>query len=266
MTAVGALVAHSLRRRRGFLIAALVTVVAFQFFMIAAARSLEESGGFSELRALMPDFLQRMTNMAAASFQGIVLFGYSHPAVLVCLIALAVTIGTEPAAEIESKFVDLVMARPVRRAAVVNRTLVVLIAATVGAVGCMVAATTIGLRLLAPSLPGPEPRVILSLAVNLALVVVAWGAIALMLAAFSKRRATAAAACGLLAFATFVLDYVGRFWQAVSGISRISPFHYFSPFEMIGGRPLSLVDVAVLLAIIGSGSVIAHVVYARRDL
>ncbi len=44
--------------------------------------------------------------------------------------------------------------------------------------------------------------------------------------------ATAVAICGFLAFAMFVLDYVGRFWQAIGGVSMLSPFHYYSPFPL----------------------------------
>jgi hypothetical protein len=88
----------------------------------------------------------------------------------------------------------------------------------------------------------------------------------LALASLSKRRATVAAACGLLAFAMFVLDYVGRFWDAVIPFARVSPFHYFDPFAMIGGRPLPATDLVTLFAIFLAGAVMANVAYARRDL
>ena len=59
--------------------------------------------GFQQLQALMPNFIEQWTNMMAASFQGFVLFGYSHPLVELFLIAVVVSIGTEAVAEIESK-------------------------------------------------------------------------------------------------------------------------------------------------------------------
>jgi hypothetical protein len=131
----------------------------------------------------------------------------------------------------------------------------------------MLAATWSGLRLLTPaSARQPELRVVVSLAVNLAFLVLAWGSIALALASLSRRRSTVAAACGLLAFAMFVLDYVGRFWDTVTPVARISPFHYFDPFAMIGGRPLPASDLVTLFAIFAAGAVVANVVYARRDL
>lgn len=267
MSGLATLTRHSLRRRRGFLAATALMLIVFQFFMILAARSLEQSGRFRLVEALMPAFMGQWTNMAAASFRGFVLFGYSHPLVQLFLVAMAIGIGTEPAAEIESKFIDLLMARPLPRTAAINRTLIVLVVAIVGAVACMLVATWSGLRLLAPPTARiPAARVILSLAGNLACLVLAWGGIALAIASCSRRRTTAATVCGFLAFATFVLDYVGRFWDTVSRVSRVSPFHYYDPFAMIGGQPLRVFDLVILSAVFCVTALIANVAYARRDL
>jgi len=64
----------------------------------------------------------------------------------------------------------------------------------------------------------------------------------------------------------FVLDYVGRFWDAVAPVARVSPFHYFDPFGMMGGLPLATSNVVTLLAVFAAGGVIANIAYARRDL
>jgi ABC-type transport system involved in multi-copper enzyme maturation permease subunit len=261
------LVRHSLRRSRGFLAAAYLLMFGFQWLMILVARQLEEANRFEQLGGLMPAFISQWTNMVAASFRGFVLFGYSHPVVLIFLVALAISIGSEPAGEIESKFVDILMTRPLRRGAAVARTLIVLVIAIAGAVTSMFIGTWCGLKVFAPAAAiVPDTRTILALAVNLALVVLAWGAIALVAASFAKRRASVTATCGLLALTLFVLDYVGRFWNPAKGISRVSPFHYFSPFAMIGGGSLPINDVLVLVATTVVCSVVATLVYARRDL
>jgi beta-exotoxin I transport system permease protein len=267
MTGVLTLVRHSLRRWRVFLAATALVLVVFQFFMILAARSLELSGRFQFLEAVMPAFMSEWTNMMAASFSGFVLFGYSHPLVQIFLIAMAIGLGSEPAAEIDTKFIDLMMSRPLPRATPINRTLVVLLLTTIGAMVCMLAATFSTLRLLAPaSARQPEPRVVVSLAANLGCLVLAWGGITVALASVSRRRATVAGTCGLLAFAMFVLDYVGRFWEAVTPLSRVSPFHYFDPFGMMGGQPLATSNVLTLLGVFFAGAVMANIAYARRDL
>ena len=94
----------------------------------------------------------------------------------------------------------------------------------------------------------------------------AWGSIALAIASWSRRRATAGAICGFLAFARFILDYLGKFWDPARTVSAISPFHYFDPFGMIGGAALQLTDVLALVGFSVVSAVIALVAYQRRDL
>jgi hypothetical protein len=117
-----------------------------------------------------------------------------------------------------------------------------------------------------PGAPIPRAGAILSLAANLALEVLAWGGIALVLGSLARRRAAAAGAAGLLALAMFLLDLLGRLWEPTRQLSRLSPFHYFSPFRMIAGGVISGRDAAVLGAIALTGFVVARIGYARRDL
>jgi beta-exotoxin I transport system permease protein len=267
VTGLLALAGHSLRRRRGLLVALALVLVVFQVLMVFTARNYEETGGFRVMSALMPQFIAQMTNMMALTFAGFVLFGYSHPILQFFLIAMAISIGTEPVAEIETRFVDLMMSRPLRRMTIITRTIIVLLVSMLLAVGTLMAATFAALWLFAPPNVGlPQSRTIVALSVNLLLLVLAWGGIALGLASFAKRRATAATICGFLAFASFVLDYAGKFWKAIEPVSRLSPFHYFNSFGLIGGRTLTTTDVAALTAMFAVSAAIAAVGYAWRDL
>lgn len=267
MRGVMLLLAHSLRRQRALLAGACALLFAFQILLILVARGLEQTGGFAQLENLIPDVVRQWTNIPALSFRGMVSFAYSHPVVLVFLMVMAIAIGTEPAGEIESRFVDLLMARPLARRDAIHRSIVLLLAATVAAVGSMLIGTWSGLLLLAPAtVPGPAPRVILALAANLSLIVVAWGTIALVVGSLARRRGHAAGATALLALAMFILDAVGRLWQPLRQVSRFSPFHYFSPFPLIAGTPLPLGDVVALAAIGLAGFVLATIAFGRRDL
>jgi ABC-type transport system involved in multi-copper enzyme maturation permease subunit len=267
MTGLLALAGHSLRRRRGLLVALALVLVVFQVLMVLTAKNYEETGGFRAMAALMPQFIAQLTNMLAMTFAGFVLFGYSHPILQLFLIAMAISIGTEPVAEIETRFVDLMMSRPLRRTTIIARTVVVLLISTLLAVGTLMTATFAALWLFAPAnVRLPQSRTIVALSANLSLLVLAWGGIALGLGSFSKRRATAATICGFLAFTTFVLDYAGKFWKAIEPASRISPFHYFNSFALIGGRTLAAGDVIALTAMFAVSVVIACVVYTWRDL
>jgi ABC-type transport system involved in multi-copper enzyme maturation permease subunit len=267
MNNVLVLLRHSLRRRRAFLLAAMGVLFLFQVLMVAAARALDGSGLFSAIGGLVPEFLQQWTSIVAGSFQGLVLFGHSHPLVVLLVIGLAITTATETSEEIESKFVDVLMARPVSRSAPINRSILALLVVITGATASLVLGTWSGLLLLKPSAAvSPRPQVVLAMAGDLALIALAWGGIALAITALSTRRVTAGAISGLLVFATYVLDYVGRFWHAASTLARVSPFHYYNPMQIIGGALPRGSDAAVLASIALAGCLVAHVVYARRDL
>jgi hypothetical protein len=159
------------------------------------------------------------------------------------------------------------MSRPLRRVTIVARTVAVLVVSMALAVGTLMSATFAALWLFAPpNVPLPHARTVVALSVNLWLLVLAWGGLALGLASVSKRRATPATVCGFLAFATFVLDYAGKFWKAIEPASRVSPFHYFNSFALIGGRALAMSDAAALATMFVVPAVLAVALYGRRDL
>jgi ABC-2 type transport system permease protein len=142
-----------------------------------------------------------------------------------------------------------------------------LLLVTAGAAASIALGTWCGLFLLKPvAAVAPRPQLVLAMAANLALVTLAWGSVALAIAAVSKRRATAVAIVGLMVFVTYVLDYVGRFWHGVAMISRVSPFHYYNPMQIIGGAPARAGDIAVLTLLAVAGCLVAHTAYAKRDL
>ncbi len=270
MNALVALTRYSLRKVRGPMIALCVLLFGLQLLMTMIAGTFEVSGQFSQLAGFIPAFIRPMLDpsfMAALSFSGMVCFGYSHVIVILLLTAQSIAAGTELADEVESKFVDLLIARPIPRALIVARSTILIVSLTLVATSSMVAGSLVGLNLLAPeSAAKPRLGLILALASNLALLVIAWGAIAMCFAAVAKRRGIAASGAALLAFALFVIDFTGRLWQPVDRLAAISPFRYYAPFPIIAGEPLPSAHVGVLVAIFAIGVAISLVAYQRRDL
>jgi beta-exotoxin I transport system permease protein len=268
--AVIVLVVHSLRRIRGALVGLGLILAAFQFLLTQVAAYLVRQNAFSLLSTLIPDFARTAAGpsaLAFMSFSGIVGLGYFHPVVLAALVGLMIAIATEPAAEIETHFVDLALARPLARADIVVRTIIVLIVATGTMVMFMIAGTWTGLACCVPAeAERPSLTLLLSLATSLAAVVLCWSGVALALAAGARRRAGASAVAGALALAAYLLDYIGRAWEPASGISRLSPFHYFEPMAMILGEPLNVRRIGGLLAVALAGSVAGVVTFTRRDV
>jgi len=131
----------------------------------------------------------------------------------------------------------------------------------------MMLGTLVGLNSLAPKdIAWPGPRLISSLATNLGLLVLCWGGIAMAVGSASRRRSVAGALAGLLALATFLLDYVGRAWQPAESLAWLSPFRHYSPFELLMGKELSTTNILVLAGIAVAGFALAYLVFSRRDI
>jgi ABC-2 type transport system permease protein len=242
----------------------------FQFLLTQVAVFLQRTQAFGMLSSLVPEFVRSLAGpgmLAFMSFSGVVSLGYFHPIVLAALIGLTIAIATEPAGEVESRFVDLTLARPLARLQLIVRTLIVLGVVGAFVLGMMAAGTWIGVACCTPPrTPRPSPAVVRSLALNLALIAWCWGGVALAIAAAARRRAVASGLSGLAALAAYLLDYLGRVWDPARDVSRLSPFHYFEPMSLISGGQLSAMNVTTLLAIGLVGAIASAVIFSRRDL
>jgi ABC-2 type transport system permease protein len=270
MPATLVLVRHSLTRSRGLMIGLGVMLGAFQFLLTQVAVYLMRQNAFSQLSLLIPDFVRTAAGpsaLAFMSFGGIIGLGYFHPVVITALTGLMIAIATEPAAEVEMRFVDFTLARPIARRTIVVRTLIVLAIAGMAALALMIAGTWIGLTCCTPlDAERPSFSVILSLAVDLASIMGCWAGVTLAIAAGVRRRAVGAAVAGACALGAYLLDYLGRAWQPAAAISTLSPFHYFEPMVVIMGGTISLPNIAVLAAIGTSGALVGLWVFSRRDI
>jgi ABC-2 type transport system permease protein len=264
------LIGHSLRRVRAALIVLAVLLAGFQFLLTQVAAYLMRRGGFSQLSDFIPDFIRTAVGpeaLAFMSFGGVVSLGYFHPIVMTTLVGLTIAIATEATGEIEMRFVDLTLARPLPRQALVIRTLVVLAAAAALMLMAMMAGTWIGLSCCVPANAEPPSfGVLVRLAIDLAAVMSCWGGIALTIGIVSRRRAVAASIAGVLALAAYLLDYLGRAWEPAAPISRLSPFHYFEPMAVIMGQSLSGRDVTLLIGVGLAGAVASYAEISRRDI
>ncbi len=264
------LLTHSLKRVRTLVLTFGTLLAAFQMILIVVARSIQNSGGFEQLSSLIPPFAREMMGPSMASFMsfaGIVCLGYFHLSVIGSLVALSISIATIPTSEIESGFIDLILARPLARHWIITRTIAAVGLSTVVLLAIMVAGTWAGLETFAPkTVAWPSVRLIRSLAINLGLLMLCWSGVAMAIGSASRRRGVAGALAGLLALAMFLLDYVGRLWRPAEAVAWLSPFRYFSPFELVMGNPLPAKNLVVLGAIAATGFVTAYVLFARRDI
>ena len=264
------LVLHSLKRVRTLLLITGLLLGAFQLVLILVAGSIQNSGGFEQLAALLPAFFRELLGPALASFMsfsGIVSVGYFHLTVIGALMAVAVTLATIPTAEVESGFSDFILSRPVARHWIITRTIVVTVLGCGFIVVLMVLGTWGGLHAFGRrDVQWPSSRLITSLAVNLYMLAMCWGGVALAIASAARRRSIAGGAAGLLALGCYLLDYIGRLWQPAEKLAWLSPFRYYNPFELMMGNPLPMKNLIVLAAVAVAGFIAAYILYARRDI
>jgi ABC-type transport system involved in multi-copper enzyme maturation permease subunit len=264
------LVGHSLRRVRAMVVATGLLLAAFQFLLTRVAAYFLSRGAFGQLTSLLPDFVRNAAGpsaLALMSYKGIVAFGYFHPVVIATLVGLMIAVATEPAAEVETRFVDLTLARPLTRASLIARSLVVLLVTAAVLLGLMLVGTALGLVFGAPAgAPRLPFALFFSLALSLGAVMICWAGVALAWAAGVRRRATAGAAVGGLALAAYLLDYLGRAWEPARSISVLSPFHYFDPNALVTGQAINTRNIVVLVLIGVIGSATSLAIFSRRDI
>jgi len=264
------LVRHSLTRLRTALVVMAVSLALFQVLLAMAAAELQRQGTFEQLAGLVPVFVRELFGTALVSmmsFSGIMALGYYHVAIVAVLVGLVVVIATEPAAEVEMGFADLVLAQAVSRESVMTRSLVLLVVCPAIVIAAMTAGTFAGLWWAGPAAASrPPARLVWRLAVGLWSVLACWGGVSLVIGAASRRRAVAAGMAGGAAAALMLVDYLSRVWKPIRGIARLSPFHYYNPLDFVMGKPLPPGDIGILLGTAAAAIALAFALFRRRDI
>jgi len=270
MTALYALVVQSLRRVRKFLLASGLLLAGFQVVLILQANSIQASNSFAKMGELMPSFAREMMGPSFVmflTFKGIVCLGYFHPIVMGALVSVSVALATTPVLEIESGFIDLVLARPLARHWIVTRSILVAVIATAYLLGMMALGTWLGLsRFAAKNAAWPSVKLVGSLAINLGFLMLCWAAIAMAIGCACRRRGSAGAIAGLLALTAYLTDYVGRAWKPADSIAWLSPFRYYTPFQFVMGGDVPAKSLYVLGGVSMAAFAIAYLLYSRRDI
>ena len=265
-----ALLWNSLRRVRFLVLTMGVLLAAFQVLLNVVAASIERSQGFAGISDMVPDFMRELMGpsfVGLMSFSGIVCVGYFHIAVMGSLVGLTIALATEPASEIETRFMDLVLSRPLARRWIIARSVAALVIVTVFVLAMMMLGTWVGLKTQAPAgVEWPSWHLLRQLALNLGVLMLCWGGVTLAISSVARRRGVAGALAGLLALTTFLLDYVARAWEPAEKVGWLSPFRYYSPLDMVIGLEIPARNLWVLGGIAVLGVVSAFWLFSRRDI
>src|SRR5688572_13655300 len=180
------LVWRSVARARGPLAGVAALLAAFQVALVLQALSLHEQQSFEAAGRMVPAFIQRWLGdrmFALGSFGGIVAFGYFHPVIVLIMSMITAFVASDPAADVEDGYVDLLLARPVARHWIVTRSAVLVAACPAALAVLMMIATWTATSLVAPaSARWPSLPTIAMLSLHLVLVAWSFGALSLLLA------------------------------------------------------------------------------------
>jgi hypothetical protein len=262
-----ALVVRSLGRVRILSTALAVILIALQLSIIAAARTLTEGDAFQRLSQLAPPFVAQLMGPALTSFSGLVVFAYVDPLIVMLVVVFAIYLASEPAGDVESNLVDLVMARPLPRHVIVSRAGIVMAIGTMVMSGAMQATTWAGLWWMAPpEALWPVPRTVFSLSAHLTLIAWCFGCIALAVSGWARRRGAVVGAVGVVALAAYLVEIREPLWAPARAVGFVSPFHYYRAARIVAGTAPEAKNLAVLGGVAMAALVLAYWRHQRRDL
>ena len=261
---------RSVVQARYVLLGSLCLLCVFQIVIVGQAAEIERANSFSRIAELMPGFLQRGLGnqaMLLATFKGTVAFGFFHPVVAILTSVVAIYLTTEPAHEVEAGLVDLTLARPVPRHAIVTRSLVLAVVAVLAATTLMAAGSALGLFFFAsPAFDAPPASVIALLLLHLGAVALCFASIGLAVAAGARRWSTAFTSVALSAVVLYLIDFLSIGWPLMRALSWLSPFHYYPALPILAGTAPAFRNAAILLSASVFFVAVAYWRFNRRDL
>ena len=232
------------------------------------ASQIETGPGLAELmQQFTPPAFQRLVSarIGMASFDGMVAFGYQHPAILTAAVALVIVVSTLPAGERESGLLDLILARPVRRTQYLAAVTLTLVLGALVLPGALLTGTALALSLVEVENALPWSRYVPS-AASLATLLLGIGGYSLLIAVTSRRRGPAVARAAGLTIALFFLEFLASLWDPIRPLLSLTPFHYHKPISAALFQQTPLVNPFVLLSLFAVCGSAAFWSFGRQDL
>jgi ABC-2 type transport system permease protein len=258
----------SLKRVRMLLGVTGLLLAGFQALRVHIAAS-HNANDYEQIAALLPPSVRTILGPSVTSvlsFNGIVCGGYFDLGIVIALVVLTITLATLPASEVETGFADLILARPIRRHWLITRTIALVLLSILLMLCMIMAGTWAGMAMFAPpDASGPPARQTGALALDLAMLLLCWSGVAMAFGA-ACRPGVARPAASLIAFSALLLDYAQKLWPALECVGWLSPFRYFTPFELVMGDPLPVDNLLVLGAIALTGFTVAYSIISQRDI
>jgi ABC-type transport system involved in multi-copper enzyme maturation permease subunit len=265
-----ALVGRSATQMRYAIVGSLALTFALQLVLVGQAVSIEESQSFANVASLIPSFISKGLGSDAlllASFKGTVLLGYFHPLLCVLLPAIAMYAATEPAHEIESGLVDLVLARSMPRALVLTRSLTVGVLYSLAGISAMALGTYAGVLLFdGARYDLPAADLIARLLMHVFAVCCCFTGVGLFAGVLSRRWAAAFTTGVLTAVFAYLVDFLALGWPVLRWAAYLSPYRYYHALAIASGTACEPRDYGILFGTALAFTAAAYWQFQRRDL
>lgn len=189
-----------------------------------------------------------------------------HPVVLALVWAHEIVFCTRvPAGEIDRGTIDILLGLPVsRRTVYLCETAIWLLSGAF-----VLAFGFIGHLVRAPGMPAemrPAMFRIVLVMINFYCVYIAVGGVTFLVSALSDRRGRAVAIVFSIVLASFLLNFLARFWEPVEQVAFLSVMEYYQPANILRTGAFPIGDVTTLLAVGGAMWFLGSEVFARRSI
>jgi hypothetical protein len=242
-------------------------LIGFQAALIGSAASVAQEGGFMRLANAVPTWIHEGLGPALTSFSGMTLLGYFDPVIILLVVQFAIYVASEPAGDVESGLVDLILARPQPRSVIVGRSLLLVTLLLVLLLACMVAGTYMSLWFFAPrGVAWPARTDVVLLLAHLGAISWGFGGVSLAASSALKRRAAAVGLVAIAAIGFFLLDFLVEMSSTFQSLWWATPFHYFHGAAILMGHDHLARDLSVLFGMGAVSTSFAFWRFSQRDV
>lgn len=198
--------------------------------------------------------------------QAFMAFPWVHPVVLSLIWAHAMICCTRlPAGEIDRGTIDLTLTLPVTRWTVLRSETIVWIAAGMVVLMLGLAGYMLGRSFVDPDSRPDTGRTLIVLA-NCFCLYLAVGGLAWCVSAYFDRRGPALALVFIILLASFLLNFLGPFWDVADRLSFLGVLDYYRPMVILRDGIVPWRNMAVLLTVAVVLWTAAGVIFNRRDI
>ncbi|MGW1200307.1 ABC transporter permease subunit [Streptomyces sp. NPDC002536] len=262
----------ALHRRRRMLTALVLGMAVFELLIVVIAGAVPHGQAFGGDGGRTPPsafkaFSGSTGSVSIGSYPGLLGAGLTHPFwIALQVTAVASLSAAAVAADVESGTIELVVVRPVSRARLLaERTAApVLVALVLNAVATLTVAAGVA---LSPDMHHDVPLRGVFIAGLLG-----WGLTfcllgpALAVSAGARRRAHVLGAAIALGAVGFALNFVALAWSKAAPLRYASPFHYYTPGDILAHPTVPWGSLGVLCGVGAAGVTAAFALLHRRDL